>query len=155
MLKTVLGFVIILSSTVLGGYCSFRLTRRVSILQSFVLLLQSAGVKITYSAENLYDVFDRNFAHFEFRRNVPFAVEWHRFIDQFRDVLKAEDMEVLDHIADELGKSDTHSQQEYIQCCVQQVTQRLAEARKAENSAGRLYRILPPAIGTVIAIMMI
>ncbi len=152
--RLVLGLLLVFSGTAVGLHLSARLSRRREVLTEISALLSAASIRIGYRAGDLCEVFSENFAGFSFRYDAPFDEQWRAFIDSF-DCLTAGDRELLCGFADELGASDSKSQQRHIAMYAKLVEEHLDSARAELESKAKLCRVLPVSAGFVLAILIL
>lgn len=155
MLKPILCIMIVGASLAVGIYCSSRLTQRVDILTQLIVMLEEAAAKMRYTSEPLAKLFQDNFAEYPFADQQPFNEQFTRMIHSFRDVLKAEDIRLMEDFCRELGTSDTESTLRHIRLYITLLTEQRETARREVIGKGKLYRLLPLSAGIAAAIVLI
>ena len=140
---------------VLTGLCmSRRLSRRREVLEEFKKLFASAALEIAYTGKDLYKVFSDNFSGFVFSPELPFDVQWKKWING-TDGLNDSDRELLIRFLDGLGLYDSISQQKHIGMYERLLDEHIKTAEKEMESKAKIYRALPSAAGLIIAIFII
>jgi len=118
-------------------------------------MLEGAAVRIRYSSENLAGLFADNFAGFIFTEDQPFDEQFRKMTQMFKDVLKPEDIRILNDFTYELGVSDTESQLRHIHLYTTLLNERLTQAREDQSRKGRIVRTVPLSAGIAAAILLI
>ena len=155
MVRLIPALVIMAASILIGCGLSLRLSRRSAVLSDYIALLDTAADRMSYTGESLAAVFSDNFAGFRFDPSKPFSGQWERMTEQFCDVLKGEDREVLCRFAREAGCGDLQAELNHIRLYQTLLKERLDDAREACVKKSALYRILPFSIGLAVTIMIL
>lgn len=146
---------VVIAALLLGVYLSARLFERTRVLSSLISLLEEVAVRMTYTSSNLASLFSDNFAGFVFTPQKPFAPQFTEMISRFRDVLTADDIDLLNDFSEDLGAGDTASELQHIRLYVKLLQERLDIAREEVQRKSKLCRILPLSAGIAIAVLLI
>ncbi len=125
------------------------------MLGDYIILLDRAAERLSYTGESLAAVFAENFAGFRFDPSRPFDDQWERMADTYRDVLKKEDREVLAGFAHDAGRGDPEAELRHIRLYQSLLKERLDDARDACTKKSALYRILPFSVGLAVTIIIL
>ena len=155
VIKLILCIVILFCGAVIGIHLSQKLIRRRDVLTEFEVLFHRALIRIEYNAGDLCEVFSDNFAGFEFEHNIPFELQWQRFIDSFSYVLSKDDVGLLRSFTKELGAADIDSQRQHITLFSELLKEHICEAQDDIQKKAKMYRIIPLSVGMVISLMVI
>ena len=155
VIKLILCIVILFCGAVIGIHLSQRLSRRKDVLTQFEVLFHTALIRMEYNAGDLCEVFSDNFAGFSFEHNIPFDIQWHRFIDGFSYVLSKEDIGMLSSFVKDLGAADRESQRQHICLYGELLREHIREAQDEIEKKAKMYRIIPLSVGMVISLMVI
>lgn len=155
MLRFLSALAVTASSIAIGFSLSLRLSRRGAVLGDYIALLDTAADRMTYTAGNLAAVFSDNFAGVAFDPERPFADQWEAMAARYRDVLRREDIAVLEAFADGLGRGDLQTELNHIRLYQSLLRERMAQAGEDCRKKGSLYRILPFSIGLVLTILIL
>ncbi len=142
------------ASLAVGIYLSHRLNERTKILGSFIALLEEVSVRMTYTSDNLAGLFAQNFAGWQFDEHQPFDRQFCRMTRKYQNVLRTEDLVILDDLASGLGASDADSQLRRIGMYRTLLNEKLEESREEVKRRGKLCLILPLSIGIAAAILL-
>lgn len=146
---------IVFAALGVGCYFSNRLNERAKLLGSYITLLEEAAVRMAYTSSNLAQIFSDNFAEFPFSDQTPFDEQFRAMTLQYRDVLKKEDVRLLDDFTRDLGMSDTASQQKHLRLYIDLLKEHSRQARDDMEKKSKLYRILPLSVGIAVAVLLI
>ena len=147
--------IVIAASVAVGIYLCSRLNQRAVILSEYIRLLEEVSSGMQYISDDLAHLFKDNFAGFPFTEKEPFDRQFREMTLRFEDVLKQDDLRILDDLGRDLGVSDVDSQLKHIRLYITLLRERLDEARDAVDQKGKLYRILPLSIGVAAAVLLI
>ena len=155
MLRLILCAVIVAASLFIGCFMSSRIRRRIRLLNDFLILFNSASLRIAYTGDNLASVFSENFAGFVFAPDEPFTEQWESMVGQYGDILNVDDKELLIRFTEGLGESDVESQQKHIGLYASLLRERLDSAQAETDKKAKVYRAVPFFIGLAAAILLI
>lgn len=155
VIKLILCIVILFCGAVIGIHLSQRLTRRRDVLTEFEVLFHRALIRIEYNAGDLCEVFSDNFAEFPFEHNVPFDIQWQRFVDSFSYVLSKDDIGLLRSFTNDLGAADIESQRQHISLFSELLKEHIRQAQDDIQKKAKMVRIIPLSVGMVISLMVI
>ena len=155
MLKMFLCILILFCSAVIGLHLSQRLKRRLDSLLGFEQLFHRAAIRIEYNAGDLCEVFSDNFVRFDFRHDIPFVVQWERFVRHFSGVLSKDDLKLLSDFSAGLGAADIASQQKHISLYTKLLQEHIEQARREIDTKSKMLRIVPLSLGMAVSLLMI
>ena len=155
VIKLILCLVVVGASTAVGAYLSTRLSERVRTLSSYILMLEKASTRLTYTSDHLASIFQDNFAGHHFCEEQAFAPQFQQMTRKYQEVLTAEDRRLLDDFSRDLGRSDADGELRHIRLYITLLQQQLEKANQDAEQKGRLVRILPLSAGIAVTILMI
>lgn len=141
-----------LSMLVLAFTISHRFTLRIEFLKSCLNFLKYLENEISYSKDTIYDILKRypdNHTIQRFLRNCceniekenDFNKSWTLALDEVKEDfnLKKSDLNFLENLGNNLGKSDVDSQLSYCELALNACNLNLAESIEERNKKSKLY----------------
>ena len=155
MLRIIPCVMIAAVSLYIGYSLSSRLSRRESLLESFISLFGAATARISCSGDDLASAFSPDFADISFDSGRPFAPQWEELISSFADTLKDEDTDALTAFARGLGEGDAESQLRHIELYNRRLTDCRDAARRDRENKSKVYLAMPFAVGLTLIILLL
>ena len=155
MLKMFLCILLIFCGCVIGLHLSQRLMRRKEILMGFDVMFHRASIKIGYNAGDLCEVFSDNFADHVFSPDVPFVTQWERFVKSYAYILTKEDVAMMLEFTKELGTADCDAQLRHITMYSRLIREQIGDAQEDIRTKTKMMRIIPAAVGIIIALLLL
>lgn len=171
MLIKIIGSILILAGSCgCGWYQAYREKKRIRALQELQQLLLLLYGDIEYAAGDMVANLDRlseksrYFSDFfrhvrdrlEERSGQPLHQIWRREIENslVQDVLKKEDLELLDEVGRELGGVDRHTQLKILHIQGQRVGRLLQCAQEEYQGRARLCHVLGVTVGIFTCVLL-
>ncbi len=171
MLIKIIGSILILAGSCgCGWYQAYREKRRIRALQELQQLLLLLYGDIEYAAGDLVGNLDRlsekscYFSEFfrqvrdrlEERSGQPLYQIWTSEVKNNlgHDILKREDLELLDEVGKELGGLDRHTQLKLLHIQGQRVEQQLQYAQENYQGRARLCHVLGVTVGIFTCVLL-
>lgn len=159
----------LVAGTGMGLYASHRLHRRVLFLEMCDRLLQMLLQEMTYTAQPLPELWQRlaqsePFSTFSlvqdttaYWRDIPFATAFAKAVQQAKDtgLVSPEAGEVLIAFAMGVGSTDLEGQTSHVNYHRMLLQNQLEEADRLWQEKGRMYRVLGPAAGMALALVLL
>lgn len=166
----VIGLCLVVATGLLCGlFAALRLKQRVKTLTLGVELLAFLQSRINYTAAPLSALLceaaaQERFAALLFLQQTALLLTQGQTVPQAwqngvnsrerQDGLTKEDITLLLHIGDDLGRTDTNGQTAHLTLCCQQMEQELHSARDTAKTKGTLYRTLGACAGAAAALLL-
>lgn len=171
MLIKIMGSILILAGSCgCGWYQAFREKKRIQALQELQQLLLLLYGDIEYAAGDLVANLDRLseksryfsdfFCHvrdrLEARSGRTLYQIWRVEVGNSlgRDILKREDLELIDEIGRELGGLDRHTQLKLLQIQGQRIGQRIQDAQREYQGKARICHVLGVTVGIFTCVLL-
>lgn len=151
MLKLILSLILLLSCMFIGQSMSAKLYRRKETLSLFYRNFQSAGVRLRYASDTVYDLFE----DFAFEKSEPFLPQWEKLLLDYQKVLQKQDVSLLREFAYDLGNADTESEIRRLELYISILEERIGQAQTDIEKKARLYRVLGFTLGVTLAILIV
>ena len=154
-MRLILCSVIVAASLVVGYRLSSKLGRRKKLLSDFITMLDEADSRIRYTSESLASVFNNSFTGYSFSCEKPFFEQWTGMLEEYKGIMKDDDIDILKSFGKELGSSDIEAQQKHIALYKKMLSERFDSAREDYENKSRLYFLLPFCAGLALAVFLI
>lgn len=153
--RLLLCILILFCGAVIGLHLSQRLIRRKDVLTGFEVLFHRAMIQIEYYAGNLCEVFSDNFANQQFSHELPFDIQWRRWIEGLSYHLSKDDIRMLLSFTDGLGSADANAQKRHIALYCELLKEHIAAAQEEIRMKSKMVRIIPLSLGMLISLLVI